>query len=226
MSLVPKIDEICAFVSQHYFDFLFITETWLREDIGDNQIALENYNLIRRDCSPGSQGGVTLYTKAKVKCSHLAELEKPNFEVLWAHTRPQRLPRGVPCVIPACLYHPPSSNDHEILEYLFDCLIKVESLYPGCAIIVAGDLNKLDIKILKRNFQLKQLVRKPTRGSNTLDFVLTILHKFYDHTSVEIFPPFGLSDHNTILVCPKQRTQVFPSRRTVLKRDTRLSRKM
>ena len=75
MSLVPKIGEIRAFVSLHHFDFLFITETWLREDIGDNQIALENHNLIRRDRSPGSHGGVALYTKAKVKCSHLAELK-------------------------------------------------------------------------------------------------------------------------------------------------------
>ena len=141
------------------------------------------------------------------------------------YTRPKRLPRGVPCVILGCVYHPPSANDNEILDYISESLIKVEGLYPGCAIIIAGDFNKLNIKLLKRNFQLKQLVRSPTRGSNILDLVLTNLHIFYDPTSIEILPPFGLSDHNTISICPKQRAHDFPSRRTVLKRDTRPSRK-
>ncbi len=45
-------------------------------------------------------------------------------------------------------------------------------------------------------------------------------------TSVEILPPFGMSDYNTITISLKQRTQDLPSRRTVLKRDTRPSRKM
>jgi hypothetical protein len=171
-----------------------------------------------------------IYTSVEIKCKRLDELENSNFEVLWVHTRPNRLPRGVTCVILDCVYHPPSSNDHEILKYLFECLTKVEGLHPGCAIIIASDFNKLDIKILKRNFQLKQLVRSPTCGSNILDLVLTNLHKFYDPTSVEILPPppppFGLSDHNTITICPKQRVKNLPSRRTVLKRDTRPSRKM
>ena len=204
-----------------------ITETWLRDVIGDNQIALENFNLIRRDRLSGLHGGVCIYTRVEIKCKRLDELENPNFEVVWVHTRPNRLPRGVTCVILACVYHPPSSNDHEILEYLSESLTKVEGLHPGCAIIIAGDFNKLDIKILKRNFQLKQLVRSPTRGSNILDSVLTNLHKLYDPTSFEIPPPpFWLSDHNTITICPKQRAQDHPSRRTVLKRDTRPSRKM
>ena len=225
MSLVPKVDEIRVLVSQRYFDFLFLTETWLRNVIGDNQVSLESFNLIRRDRLLGVHGGVCLYIRAEIKFRRLDELENNDFEVLWVYTRPKRLPRGVPCVILGCVYHPPSANDHEILDYISESLIKVEGLYPGCAIIIAGDFNKLNIKLLKRNFQLKQLVRSPTRGSNILDLVLTNLHIFYDPTSIKILPPFGLSDHNTISICPKQRAHDFPSRRTVLKRDTRPSRK-
>ena len=158
MSLVPKVDEVRVLASRRYFDFLFITETWLRDVIGDNQIALENFNLIGHDRLSGLHGGVCIYTRVEIKCKRLDELENPNFEVLWVHTKPNRLPRGVTCVILACVYHPPSSNDHEILEYLFESLTEVEGLHPGCAIIIAGDFNKLDIKILKRNFQLKQLI--------------------------------------------------------------------
>ena len=42
---------------------------------------------------------------------------------------------------------------------------------------------------------------------------------------MKILPPFGLSDHNTITISPKQRTSELSSQRTVLKRDTRPSRK-
>ena len=99
MSLAPKIDEVRVLISQHSFDFLFITETWLRNTIGDNHIFLADYNLIRRDRTSGQHGGVCFYTRNRIKCRRLDELEHPNFEVLWAHTRPPRLPRRVPCVI-------------------------------------------------------------------------------------------------------------------------------
>ena len=75
------------------------------------------------------------------------------------------------------------------------------------------------------NFQLKQLVNRPTCSSNILDLVFTNLHKYYEPSSVKILPPFGLSDHNTITISPKQRTSELSSQRTVLKRDTRPSRK-
>ena len=96
-------------ISQHSFDFLFITETWLRNTIGDNHIFLADYNLIRRDRTSGQHGGVCFYTRNHIKCRRLDKLEDPNFEVLWVHTRPPRLSRRVPCVIAACVYHPPSS---------------------------------------------------------------------------------------------------------------------
>ena len=42
----------------------------------------------------------------------------------------------------------PSSltDDSEILEYLSTFLTWVESHFPGCGVILAGDFNRLDIK--------------------------------------------------------------------------------
>ena len=43
---------------------------------------------------------------------------------------------------------------------------------------------------------------------------------------MEILPPFGLSDHNVVLLHPKVRPrQEGPSRKVITKRDTRISRK-
>ena len=87
--------------------------------------------------------------------------------------------RGVPCIVTATVYHPPSpspppppppapsSDDNEILEYLSASLTQVESSYTGCGLILAGDFNRLDIKQLCIIYGLKQLAQIPTRGDNT-----------------------------------------------------------
>jgi hypothetical protein len=100
-------------------------------------------------------------------------LEHPDFEVLY--TRPQRLPRGFPSIITGTVYHPPSSDDKDLLNYLSNSLTEVIGIYPGCGIIIAGDFNRLDINHLCYEFHLKQLVHTPTRGANILDLVLTNL---------------------------------------------------
>ena len=89
-----------------------------------------------------------------------------------------RLPRGIPCIIAATIYHLPNASNNIMLEYLSKTLMTIEGHFPGCGIILAGGFNHLDIKIISRQFQLKQLVHLPTRGTNMLDLVLTNLHSF------------------------------------------------
>ena len=99
MTLAPKIDEICLFTSQDNFDYIFLTETWLRFAVGDNHVTLPNYNLTRRDGNLGIHGGLCLYLKKSIKFKHLDDLHDSDFEVLWAHARPQRTQRGFPCIV-------------------------------------------------------------------------------------------------------------------------------
>ena len=47
---------------------------------------------------------------------------------------------------------------------------------------------------------MKQLVRVPTRGDQILDLILTNLPHLYENNSVEMRPPFGLSNHNVIIL--------------------------
>ena len=72
---------------------------------------------------------------------------------------------------------------------------------------------------------MKQLVRVPTKGDQILDLMLTNLPHLYDKNSVEMCPPFGLSDHNLIILHPKNRLPQGSSRRSVRKRDTRYSKR-
>lgn len=140
--------------------------------------------------------------------------------------RPTRLPRGIPCIVVASIYHPPNARDSVILDYLIATLISVESLYPGCGLLLTGDFNRLKINRSLTQFKMKQLVNLATRGYRTLDLILSNMHQVYTRDSVVCIPPFGLSDHNGIFLRPQARLpDTNSSRRSVVKRDTRSSQK-
>ena len=66
----------------------------------------------------------------------------------------------------------------------------IEENYTNYGIILLGDFNKLDFKGDAKCFQLKPIVKFPTRGSNTLDQIFTNLQEYY--CSPVPGPPFGL----------------------------------
>ena len=131
-------------------------------------------------------------------------------EVLWIKLNPARLPRGFSCVILAVVYYPGPTSPAEcdaqlILNHLFDSLMKAQSIFSNCGLVVTGDFNRLKTSRLQNHFKLKQLVKFPTRGQATLDLILTNMADKY--AEPESFPPFGLSDHVTVIVAPKVKAR-------------------
>ena len=88
-------------------------------------------------------------------------------------------------------------------------------------IIILGDFNKLDFKRDAKCFQLKPIVKFPTRGSNTLDQIFTNLQEFY--CSPVPGPPFGLSDHITVTIFPAIRKRRQTQTKVVKSRDKKPS---
>ena len=170
-----------------------------------------------------------LYINNTIKYKALTDLYHPELEVLWAHLRPVRLPRGFPCVVSGTVYHtlyPDGASDAAMIDYLITSLTTIEGRFPGCGIILSGDFNRLNINRLLTQFKLKQLVRVPTRGDQTLDLILTNMPQVYNEDLVQTFPPFGLSDHVVVLLEPKPRCmRNTSSRRCITRRDTRERRK-
>ena len=224
MSLAPKVVEVQHFFQRYNVDVGFITETWLKDRINDSVINISGYNIFRKDRIVREHGGVCIYAREQMKYEILENLQCCNdHEILWIKLNPTRLPRGFTCLIIAVIYHPPGSDCHSIINHLFQSLTLAESLYPNCSIVIAGDFNRLNVANIKRHFKLKQLVKLPTRGQVTLDKILTNMAEFF--SPAEIYPPFGLSDHNTVLVRPKEREIGQSSRKFVTVRDTRASNK-
>ncbi len=92
------------------------------------------------------------------------------------------LSRGFSSLIVAVIYHPhwtTGENDY-MREHLFQSLVRAKSTYLNCAIIIAGDFNRLNTSTIKKHFRLKQIVKKPTRKNAILDLILTNIHDYYE----------------------------------------------
>ena len=170
-----------------------------------------------------SKSKIEIYTN-NINFTILEDLKNPNYEVLWLKLRPARLPRGYSSIVLGTVYHPPSANDRDLLQYLHTCLSSIESRFFNCGILLVGDFNRLNISRLRNNYNLKQIVNFPTRGSRTLDLVLTNLKQFYKDP-IQL-SPHGLSDHMSVEIQPKNRSQLPDQCRTIKSRDLRPSNRL
>ena len=201
MSLLPKIDEIRLYVQDHVPDIMCFTETWLKDTVENSVIHIRNYTLVRNDRIYAQHGGVCLYIKDTIPFTVLWEYERDtSIEVLWCKLCPRRLPRGFSYTIVGVVYHPPTDDDEQMINYLIYTLSEIESSIPNAASILTGDFNRLNIAQVATQFHLKQLVKFPTRAGRTLDLIMTNLNKFYQAPTKD--PLLGLSDRNTVSITP------------------------
>mgnify|MGYP002803377516 CR=1 FL=1 len=124
----------------------------------------------------------------------------------------------------AVVYHPPNSDylASDLVDHLIDSCEYILSSDPNAKIIIAGDVNTLDISDLTRQQLLTQVVKKPTRGENILDVFLTNSPLLFKKPVLAT--SFVRSDHKAILIFPK--SVVKPIRKTVYIRDTREQHKV
>ena len=78
--------------------------------------------------------------------------------------------------------------------------------------IIAGDFNKMKLGTLCNCFDLRKIVKKPTRQNNTLDQIMTNMSPLFQE--VQHLPPLGRSDHQCLLLNPKHRTSTRPITKT------------
>ena len=151
-----------------------LTETWLKDTVESSVIHITNYTLVRKDRIYAQHGGVCLYIKESIPFTVLREYERDiSIEVLWCKLCPRRLPRGFSYLVVGVVYHPPTADDEQMINYLINTLSEIESSMPNAAIILAGDFNRLNTAQITIQFHLKQLVKFPTRGERKIDLILT-----------------------------------------------------
>ena len=76
----------------------------------------------------------------------------------------------------ATIHHPPGVcgyKDKDLADYLIDSCEQILLRDPNIKIIIAGDINKLNIHELLSQQSLIQMVKTPTRCNNILDVFIT-----------------------------------------------------
>ena len=106
----------------------------------------------------------------------------------------------------------PQADTMTALKGLHWTLCKLETIYPEAAFIVAGDFNKANLRARLPKFY--QHFDCSTRAGKTLGHY----SNFRDAYKGLPRPPFGKSDHDSILLLPSYRQklkQEVPVQRTV-----------
>lgn len=164
-------------VKQYYSHVVIVTETWFTSKHEDSCVAIDNYNLYRRDRVKRKGGGVCAYIRSDIKCEFMNNnnnnSHNDNIEVMWLKCH---FKSNVYCV--ACCYHPPNPR-YEPKLFVNELLDGVERFVNNVGnsadeyIILAGDFNTLDCDRLETYGGLVQIVNQPTHGDNILDKVFT-----------------------------------------------------
>lgn len=176
------------------------------------------YILLRKDRAGTHNGGeVAIICRSdwQIKCLFASD----SFECVWSVLTTSNSKYYV-----AAIYHPPDPvyTGGEFLDYLSDCCEQVLSSDPDARIVIAGDINQLDINTLTSQHNFQQLVKSFTRGQKILDVFLTNCPHLRNQTSA--FKSLVRSDHLSILFIP--RIVVKSVRKTVFFRDVREHRKL
>ena len=171
-----------------------MTETWLTNNITNNEILPKGYHVIRKDRNADKRGGgVLIALRERIAFNKITSRSKSlnwsdRLEILALELTQSNSKKTLVCVC----YRPPNSDLNEWLE-LFTTILRETSHYDK--VLVAGDFNFPDLiwnsnevaitpernilagsskfRELTFDFFLEQVNMFPTRKNNILDLVLT-----------------------------------------------------
>ena len=162
-------------------------------------------------------GGVAIICRNdwKVKVLNAGE----DFECVWCKITTPNSEYHVSCV-----YHPPDPiyEATDLLNFMSDFCDQTLLNDPNAKIIIAGDINQLNIQDLMSQHALQQMVKASTRGQRTLDVFITNCPFLWK--SAKVHKGLVRSDHLAVVVSPSIPAK--PSRKHVSFRDTREHRKI
>jgi hypothetical protein len=216
-------------VDGEFPDVIFITETWLSDEVPVSLFPFSDmYQVIRKDRNLNG-GGVAILLRKHLKCTVLTSHVFNGIEVVAARVK---FASG-DCIV-ACMYKP-SVRDTDLFDPLVGVLEYFESF--SIPVVFVGDFNlpgiewtsavptassafrQQDFLDLFNSFGLFQHVDRPTtQYGSLLDLVFTNEPRLV--YNVEVGEPLGKSDHFVIAFdldmqnfeCPSKKEKLVKSR--------------
>lgn len=202
-SLAPKMDELNVITSSFNPSIIIITESWLHEDITDDEIALRNYCVPFRNDRQGKRGGgicVYLSKNYHATCPLRSVNDSSVCESLWLQIVQLN-------ILLLAVYIPPNLPKRILKDIECDIMQEAEMFlekFKKHRLIIAGDFNQFSTTHLEDSLSLKQLVCEATRGKSILDKVLMDTEMAESFQKAVVGPSLGKSDHYSVFVNPIQ----------------------
>ena len=130
-SILPKMSEIKKLAKDSSASVLAVCETWLDGSIGDGEIQVEGYSILRKDRDRHG-GGVLLYIKDTVAFNLRTDLESEQMESVWAEIM---LPKSRGILV-CSIYRPPTDNG-----FIVNLEASLEKVDAGKEVYILGDVN-------------------------------------------------------------------------------------
>ena len=121
-----KISLLQAYITQHNYDIICLTETFLNSSIlsDDNSIKIDGYNLIRSDHpSDSKNGGVCIYYK-----EHIPLILRDDINTLDNCLVTEIRSQNGKCFL-TCIYRSPSQNQDELKKFCANFDIFLNKIY-------------------------------------------------------------------------------------------------
>jgi hypothetical protein len=207
-SLVPKIDELRCLsgIANLEASLVGFTETHLSSFINNGEITIPEYNMIRRDRTTGSGGGVIVYVLNRIKCIHRHDIQSEAIESVWIEIVQPNSSSLLVCIV----YRPPNMliswyEQFEQQLHKASCYTKNIAILGDINIDFLNDLPHQWHQLIE-SYNLVQLISEPTRicnnSSTLLDHIYVSREEFVKESAIF---QISLSDHFGIGVCWKAK---------------------
>ncbi len=137
----------------------------------------------------------------------------PDLEFHMLLCRPFWLPREFTAIIIAAVYIPPQANIDQALKELYGDISEQETAHPYAAFGDTGNFNKANFRTIAPKYF--QHITINTRGDRVLDQNYSPFRDGYKSLPC---PPFGKSDHSSVMLLPAYRQKLkreAPALRTI-----------
>ena len=203
-SLLYKIDELRLTVALKKPSIICITETWLNPDIDSALLRIPDYNLCRSDRCSRKGGGTCIFIRDFLnfhnRTPEFADAADVEFSIIDITNFNLLL---------ICIYVPPNlsskqlSDVEKLLMWSTDTLLSNKPLHH---LMIAGDMNHLNVGDICEQLSLTDLVTNPTRLNKILDHILisSSLSIAYSSQNTKYDAPLGNSDHRIVTVSPNK----------------------
>jgi len=193
-------------------DIVACTETWFNNDLLDDYINVNGYDIFRCDRLNRMGGGVCVWIKSTLNAD-ASDLCKTQFyfcegiESVWICIETYNLLFG-------CVYLPPVlSASKKVIDNLINCVDTLLNAHVNYHPVICADFNSADIEYINMNLSTVSIVTTPTRNEKTIDQIIVSKFLIDSIENVSILPPLcnltkgTQSDHNIIHISTKNVIQ-------------------